>query len=202
MAMSDAQRLRERRGHHKPHEAGVVVQADRGRGRALPRPGGAGAGAPVGLGALSHRSYQQNNETLNVLLPLGALRFVRTLEALSRGAFVLLSADKAHAHEEDLRLTKENPHIAIHGSFSMMANFHALRQYFLARGGASFHTPYYTGLQVAAFALGAAPLDEFQFAWEVGRAAALRNRTCCWRSTRTASRSCSGAFATRRRRRR
>ena len=47
-------------------------------------------------------------------------------------------------------------------------NMHALRQVFLSRGGASFHTPYYTGLQVAAFAMGETPLEEFQFAWEVG----------------------------------
>lgn len=112
-------------------------------------------------------SYLMNNETLNVLLPVGALRFVHALETLSNGNFVLIAADKAHAHEEDLRLTKENPHIATHGSFSMMANFHALRQYFLSRGGSSFHTPYYTGLQVAAFSLGETPLSEFQFAWEV-----------------------------------
>lgn len=119
---------------------------------------------PVLRGLVHH--YLQNNETLNVLLPLGALRFLRSLEALSHGQFLLITADKAHAHEEDLRLTKENPHIAIHGSFSMMANFHALRQVFLSRGGASFHTPYYTGLQVAAFAMGETPLEEFQFAWE------------------------------------
>lgn len=112
-------------------------------------------------------SYMQNNEALNVLLPIGALHFIHTLESLSRGKFVLLAADKAHSHEEDLRLTKENPHVAIHGSFSMMANFHALRQYFSDNRGTSFHTPYYTGLQVGAFVMGDVPLWEFQFAWEV-----------------------------------
>lgn len=110
--------------------------------------------------------YMQNNEALNVLLPIGALHFIHTLESLSRGKFVLLAADKAHSHEEDLRLTKENPHVAIHGSFSMMANFHALRQYFSDNRGTSFHTPYYTGLQVGAFVMGDVPLWEFQFAWE------------------------------------
>lgn len=146
----------------------MVVQAHPGPRRALPRPRSARPRPPVDFWNSINRSYLQNNETLNVLLPLGALRFLRSLEALSHGQFLLITADKAHAHEEDLRLTKENPHIAIHGSFSMMANFHALRQVFLSRGGASFHTPYYTGLQVAAFAMGETPLEEFQFAWEVG----------------------------------
>ena len=82
------------------------------------------------------------------------------------GHFLLLSADKAHAHAEDARLGKETPHLAIHGSFSFMSNFDALRVCVEALGGRSLHTPYYSGLQVAAFLTGAAP--EFEFAWEVG----------------------------------
>ena len=97
---------------------------------------------------------------------MGALRFLSHLQSLSHGHFLLLSADKAHAHAEDARLGKETPHLAIHGSFSFMSNFDALRVCVEALGGRSLHTPYYSGLQVAAFLTGAAP--EFEFAGEVG----------------------------------
>lgn len=102
-----------------------------------------------------------------MLLPVGALHFIRTLQQISNNQFLLLSADKAHSHEEDLRLTKDNPHLAIHGSFSFMTNFHALHQYFVNHNGESLHTPYFSGLQVAAFLMGSTKLPEFRFAWEV-----------------------------------
>lgn len=114
-------------------------------------------------------SYRENHETLNVLLPIGALRLVRCLQRISHDQFLLLSADKAHAHEEDLCFTKGSPHIAIHGSFSFMTNFHALGLYFDNQHGMSFRTPYYSGLQVAAFVMGTTPIPEFKFAWEVSR---------------------------------
>lgn len=110
------------------------------------------------------RHYAEQPGTATVLLPVGALRFLSHLQSLSHGHFLLLSADKAHAHAEDARLGKETPHLAIHGSFSFMSNFDALRVCVEALGGRSLHTPYYSGLQVAAFLTGAAP--EFEFAWE------------------------------------
>ena len=113
-------------------------------------------------------SYVDNHESLNVLLPIGALRLVRCLQHISHDHFLLLSADKAHAHEEDLCVTKGNPHLAIHGSFSFMTNFHALDLYFGNQQGVCFHTPYYSGLQVAAYVMGEMPISEFKFAWEVG----------------------------------
>lgn len=66
-----------------------------------------------------------------------------------------------------MKLSKENPHMAIHGSFSFMTNFHAMHLYFVNNKGESYHTPYYSGLQVAAFVMGETPISEFQFAWEV-----------------------------------
>ena len=113
------------------------------------------------------RSYAEQPGAATILLPLGAIRFLSHLRALSHNRFLLLSADKAHAHAEDARLGKETPHLAIHGSFSFMTNFDALRVCVETFGGRSLHTPYYSGLQVAAFLVGAAP--EFEFAWEVGK---------------------------------
>lgn len=87
---------------------------------------------------------------------------------MSHDQFLLITADKAHSHEDDLKLTKENPHLVTHGSFSFMTNFHALREYFCSNGGTSYHTPYYSGLQVAAYVMGPMKLPEFKFTWEVG----------------------------------
>jgi hypothetical protein len=50
-----------------------------------------------------------------------------------------------------------DPHVAVHGSFSLMVNFHGVRLYTLARGGFSLHTPYLDGFKVSAFVLGVAP---------------------------------------------
>ena len=77
----------------------------------------------------------KNNSTLNVLLPIGAFRCIRHLQEMSHNQFLLLVADKAHSHEDDLKLTKENPHLVTHGSFSFMSNFHAIREYILNNNG-------------------------------------------------------------------
>ena len=92
---------------------------------------------------------------------------MRHLQEMSCGNLLLLAADKAHSHEDDLKLTKENPHLVTHGSFSFMTNFHAIREYVMNHGGSSYHTPYYSGLQVAAFVIGSMKMPEFKFTWEV-----------------------------------
>ena len=48
---------------------------------------------------------------------------------------------------------RRDPHVAVHGSFSFMTNFHAVRLYALARGGFSLHTPYMDGFKCSAFVL-------------------------------------------------
>ena len=111
--------------------------------------------------------YVSNHSTLNVLLPIGALECVRNLQSISNNQFLLLASDKAHSHQDDLKLTKDNPHLVTHGSFSFMTNFHAIREYILNNNGQSFHTPYYGGLQVAAFVIGTMKMPEFMFSWEV-----------------------------------
>ena len=47
-----------------------------------------------------------------------------------RGRLLLLSGDKGTCHEELLH-GREEPGMAIHGSFSMMVNYHAIGQFFL-----------------------------------------------------------------------
>lgn len=42
--------------------------------------------------------------------------------------------DKAYNHETELKGLRD-PHIAVHGSFSLMVNFDAVRHYFESKGG-------------------------------------------------------------------
>ena len=57
---------------------------------------------------------------------------------LSSGRLLLLSGDKGYSQEEDL-LGRDTPHIAIHGSFSMMVNYHAIGEYVCNQGGRLLH---------------------------------------------------------------
>ncbi|CAE7694671.1 unnamed protein product, partial [Symbiodinium sp. KB8] len=50
----------------------------------------------------------------------------------------LISADKGNSHPDSF-IGSGDPHIAIHGSFSVMANYHALGLYFESLGGFHMH---------------------------------------------------------------
>lgn len=55
-----------------------------------------------------------------VLVPIGALRAIRRVKAISRNrAAFILSGDKGHNNPEHFRGLSD-PHIAVHGSFSVM----------------------------------------------------------------------------------
>lgn len=87
------------------------------------------------------------DEDASCLVPIGGLRLVRNLMAMARGRLVMLVGDKVRScdstacghqpcsrrcgmsqgynSEADMKGLRD-PHIARHGSFSMMVNFHAL----------------------------------------------------------------------------
>mmetsp|Transcript_3042 Transcript_3042/g.4527 ORF Transcript_3042/g.4527 Transcript_3042/m.4527 type:complete len:565 (+) Transcript_3042:19-1713(+) len=90
----------------------------------------------------------------SILIPIGGLSCLRNLIELTRGRLFFLSGDKAYNHENEMKGLRD-PHIAIHGSFSMMVNYDAVRHYFESKGGFSMHTPYQDGFKVASFVLGA-----------------------------------------------
>ena len=87
-------------------------------------------------------SYIENHKSLTLLFPYGALSNLSNLYKLSHGNFILFCADKAYSQESDLVAAKGNPHLASHGSFSFMTNFHSLAKYVEIRGGMSLFTPY------------------------------------------------------------
>ena len=89
----------------------------------------------------------------SILLPIGALRALRRLTAFSDGRCIVISGDKGNNNPEQFRGLMD-PHIAVHGSFSVMVNYHAIGMYFTSRGGFALHNPQEeTSLKVSAFVL-------------------------------------------------
>jgi len=86
-------------------------------------------------------------------IPVGGIDAVNRLLPLARGRGMLLAGDKAYNHAEEL-VGVRDPHVAVHGSFSFMVNFHALRVYALARGGFALQTPLVDGFKCSAFMFG------------------------------------------------
>ena len=70
--------------------------------------------------------------------PKGGIRCLAKLQKLSHG-IIMLSADKGLAQTEQMTGLVD-PHIACHGSFSMMVNYHALGLWFLERHGYFLHS--------------------------------------------------------------
>ncbi|KAF0735930.1 hypothetical protein AaE_009048 [Aphanomyces astaci] len=53
------------------------------------------------------------------LVPIGALNAIERLKLLSRHQLLILSGDKGHTNPDHFR-GLQDPHIAVHGSFSVM----------------------------------------------------------------------------------
>ena len=87
------------------------------------------------------------------MVPLGGVRALRSLVALSRGKLVMLLGDKGYTRLAEMEGARD-PHLAVHGSFSFMTNFHAVRELVRAYGGTAMATPYLEGFKVAAYFFG------------------------------------------------
>ena len=98
---------------------------------------------------------QYNNLLTNshILVPIAGLRTIRNLKKLSNDKMLLLSTDKGYSHVEELDHL-DHPHLAFHGSFSMMVNFHAIAKYFEHAGGTAILQSLRTGIKTAAFCSG------------------------------------------------
>ena len=76
----------------------------------------------------------------SILLPIGAAAPLRRLTAFSDGRCIVISGDKGNNNPEQFRGLMD-PHIAVHGSFSVMVNYHAVGMLFTSRGGFALHNP-------------------------------------------------------------
>ena len=89
-----------------------------------------------------------------LLFPVAALRCAGNLARLSGGRLLLLSGDKGYSREEQLA-GRGRPELAVHGSFSLMVNHHALGQWFLGEGGGFLRTTHlHSSLDIVAGLLG------------------------------------------------
>lgn len=107
--------------------------------------------------------YRTGVPSGTVLFPCAALKALKKLVQGTDGRMLLLAADKAIAHEEDLQLYQGPPTIEFHGPgcFSQMVNFDAIGKYFVGLGGKAFKPDKHsTGLAICAF-LQLRPGDEF-----------------------------------------
>lgn len=88
-----------------------------------------------------YRDYFKNKASgASILLPIGALRALRRLGSFSNGRALVISGDKGNNNPEQFSGVMD-PHIAVHGSFSLMVNYHAIGAWFTSRGGFALHNP-------------------------------------------------------------
>ncbi len=104
-------------------------------------------------------NYQQTLTDTYLLFPHIAIRCLNRLRQFSGGRLLFLSGDKGYSREEDL-LFRGEPSIAMHGSFSLMVNYHAVGQYIQHQGGKFLTTPHrHNSLNICAALLGEHPQD-------------------------------------------
>ena len=100
-----------------------------------------------------HHYFQDKPSGASILLPIGALRALRKLGAFSGGRALVLSGDKGNNNPEQFSGLAD-PHIAVHGSFSLMVNYHAIGAWFTSKGGFALHNPQEeASLKVSCFVL-------------------------------------------------
>jgi tetratricopeptide (TPR) repeat protein len=97
--------------------------------------------------------YTEMREGASILIPIGALRALRRLTKFSNGRAIVISGDKGNNNPEQF-VGLMDPHIAVHGSFSLMVNYHAIGMWFTSRGGFAMHNPQEdASLKVSCFVL-------------------------------------------------
>ena len=85
--------------------------------------------------------YHQNcndKHGASFLIPVGFLKAIRNLSDLSSGKALIISGDKGNSNPDYFRGICD-PHIALHGSFSIMVNFHAIGLYIKSRRGLTWY---------------------------------------------------------------
>lgn len=92
---------------------------------------------------LSWYSKHFDKVDASFLIPTQSFRCLDRIRSLSRtGRIMLLSGDKGQSNTISLQQNGlSDPHIAIHGSFSLMVNYHAIGLWFQAQGGFALHCP-------------------------------------------------------------
>ncbi|CAE8587877.1 unnamed protein product, partial [Polarella glacialis] len=93
------------------------------------------------------------NPYMTALVPIGGFKLLEAVGRLSGNRLLFLVGDKGHQDPAEFKGWRA-PHLAVHGSFSFMVNFDALRIFFEHLGGFSQHTPYQDSFQCGVYSLG------------------------------------------------
>jgi tetratricopeptide (TPR) repeat protein len=103
--------------------------------------------------------YRERLDDTTFLFPSSALRCLRRLQRLAGDRLLLLSGDKGHASEDELRERSAGVSLVRHGgAFSLMVNYDAIGQYFRLREGQVLRPIHrHVSLHVGAFLLGQPP---------------------------------------------
>jgi tetratricopeptide (TPR) repeat protein len=101
-----------------------------------------------------YKDYFRNTASgASFLLPIGALRALRRLATFSTVGTVVISGDKGN-NSPDQFIGIVDPYIAVHGSFSLMVNYHAVGLWVTSKGGFALHNPQEeASLKVSCFVL-------------------------------------------------
>lgn len=79
-------------------------------------------------------SYRNDLKNTYLLYPIGCLRGLENLKAISKGQLLLISSDKGYVSTYELD-ESSYPELDFHGSFSLMVNYHAISRYFELQDG-------------------------------------------------------------------
>lgn len=87
------------------------------------------------------KRYADTLEGIPFMFPEGAFTVIRYFQTLSKGRFLLLAGDQGKVTESQLKV-QPDAFLALHGSFSIGVNYHAIAQFFKNEGGVTFLTTF------------------------------------------------------------
>lgn len=100
------------------------------------------------------KHYANTFENIPFMFPEGAFKVINYFSLLSKERMLLLAGDQGRVTEKQLKEVS-SVFLALHGSFSIAVNYHAIAMYMRNKGGASFLTTFSDpGLVVTASVLG------------------------------------------------
>ena len=103
--------------------------------------------------------YEEFFPDTKLLFPTVGLECLKFWQGFGNGRFLLLTSDRGHSLAESL-LKQDDPLPNLHGSFSLMVNYHAINQYIELQNGLVLQPEHYqNNLQVAAYLLGQTAQD-------------------------------------------
>lgn len=104
------------------------------------------------------QDYRERLPGAAILFPLTALRCLQSFQRLSSGRMLVLSGDRGYNGDEALVRGQGAPVINIHGSFSMMIDYHLIGEYCVRHEGQALHPAHgHESLNISAFIFGKQP---------------------------------------------